>query len=378
MKKQASNTGFWDGLERPFVGLAPMDGVTDAAFRFVTAKYGKPDVIFTEFTPVEGISAGAVKSLYSLIYGKAEHPIVAQFFGKTPADFYNAAIIAAELGFDGVDINMGCPAKNIAGKGSGAGLILNPPLAKKIIREAKRGIHEWSEGLKIEEIGLPEPVISYINGAKQGWARHTVKSATKTGPARPMRISKLAWIAGSARKLLPVSVKTRIGYEKDTVTEWIKKILEEKPEAITIHGRTYKQGYGENADWESIAKAAEIIHRAGAFAIGNGDVKSLEEARIKSVNYGVDGVLIGRAALGNPWIFSGKDPKITEKFKVATEHAKKYSEIFGRGYFSPMKKHLAWYCRGFPGAAAVRQALMTAESFEEVEGILNKALARNK
>jgi len=342
-----------------------MDGVTDAAFRFITAKYGKPDLIFTEFTPVEGITAGAVKSLYSLIYDKSEHPIVAQFFGKTPLAFYKAAVIAAELGFDGVDINMGCPAKNIASKGAGAGLILNPTLAKKIILETKRGILDWSEGLKLEKLALPKPILNYIKSAKNSWVRNTVIAT---------QAKHQSSLPKPTRKLLPISVKTRLGYKENTAIDWIKKILETKPAAITIHGRTLQQGYSGKADWETIAKAGEIIHKAGALALGNGDIKNRQEACEKAVNYQVDGVLIGRSALGNPWIFSNKEPTIAAKFKVAIEHAEKYSEIFGRGYFSPMKKHLAWYCRGFPGAATVRQALMRTESFEEVEAILSDTL----
>jgi tRNA-dihydrouridine synthase len=343
-----------------------MDGVTDAPFRYITARYGKPDVIFTEFTPVEGIAAGAVRTLYSLIYDESERPVVAQFFGKTPAAFYGAAVIAAELGFDGIDINMGCPAKNIAGQGSGAGLILDPPLAKKIIKETKRGAKDWADGLKLSDIGLPGPVMEYVNSVR----KRARKGAARGGLAHRARTK-----SGLTRKILPVSVKTRLGYEKDTVVEWVKHLLEEKPAAITIHGRTFRHGYSGDADWDAIAKAAAVIRKAGAIAIGNGDVKSMADARERAERYEVDGVLIGRAALGNPWIFAEKTPSVQQKFKVATEHAKKYSMVFGRGYFSPMKKHLAWYCRGFPGAAAVRQSLMTAESFEEVEGILKDALA---
>jgi|WetSurMetagenome_2_1015567.scaffolds.fasta_scaffold54303_3 tRNA-dihydrouridine synthase B len=353
MKKKTTSSGFWEKLKRPFTGLSPMDGVTDAPFRFITAKYGKPDVIFTEFTPVEGISAGAVKPLYSLIYDKSERPVVAQFFGKTPDGFYKAAMIASELGFDGIDINMGCPAKNIAGKGCGAGLIIDPPLAKKIIRETKRGALDWAEGRKLDEIGLPGPILEYIAG---------IKRATRS----------------RTRKILPVSVKTRLGYEKNIAVEWVKHLLEESPAAITVHGRTFRQGYSGNANWEAIADTAQLIHKTGTIAIGNGDVKSVDEAREKARQYGVDGVLLGRAALGNPWVFADKMPDIRERFRVASEHAKKYSGIFGRGYFSPMKKHLAWYCRGFPGAAATRQALMKTETFEEVEGILKETLARSK
>lgn len=336
-----------------------MDGVSDAAFRFITAKYGDPDVIFTEFTPVEGICARAVRAAYSLIYDKSERPVVAQFFGKTPEAFYKAAFVACELGFDGIDINMGCPAKSIALKGSGAGLILNPSLAKSIVRRTKDAARDWSEGKKISSVGLPEAILEYMKSI------------------RPKKV---------ARRLLPVSVKTRLGYDKSIVEEWVRHILETAPAAITIHGRTYKQGYAGDADWEAIARAAKIIQSAGVIAVGNGDVKSLEEARSRALEFGVDGVLIGRAALGNPWVFSGRanargetavfEPTLQTRFKVAAEHARKYAQVFGRGYFTPMRKHLAWYCRGFPGAAETRHKLMQADSYEEVTEIFRSALNR--
>lgn len=363
MSESMSEKNFWQKLARPFTGLAPMDGVSDAAFRFITAKYGGPDVIFTEFTPVEGICAGAVRAAYSLIYDKSEHPIVAQFFGKTPEAFYKSAFVACELGYDGIDINMGCPAKNIALKGAGAGLILDPPLAKKIVRCAKDAARDWAEGKKIGSVGLPEAILEFIKSI------------------RPKRV---------ARRLLPISVKTRLGYDKVIVEEWVRHIIETAPAAITIHGRTYKQGYTGLADWEAIGRAAKIIRSAGAVAIGNGDVKSLAEGRERARDYGIDGVLIGRAALGNPWVFSGSKtaehassfrasssqaPDLRSRFKVASEHARKYAQVFGRGYFTPMRKHLSWYCRGFPGAAETRHKLMQADSYEEVSEIFKKALA---
>jgi tRNA-dihydrouridine synthase B len=345
------NDNFWLKLKKPIIGLAPMDGVTDAAFRFITAAYGGPDVIYTEFTPVEGLSAGAVKAAYSLIYDRSERPIVAQFFGKTAAAFYKSAFVACELGFDGIDINMGCPAKNIASKGAGAGLILNPKLAGEIVRAVQQGARDWHEGKKVADIELPSAILEYLKKIK------------------PNKVT---------RKLLPISIKTRLGHDKAIVESWIGQLLETKPAAITIHGRTYKQGYSGLADWNAIANAAKLIHSAGALALGNGDVKSAEDAREKCAKYGVDGVLIGRAAFGNPWIFKGREPTLEEKFTVATEHANKFTEIFGRAHFAPMKKHLAWYCRGFPGAAAVRQQLMQADSTEEVTEIFKRALIYKK
>ncbi len=354
-----------------------MDGVTDAPFRYITAKYGQPDVLVTEFTSVEGIAAGGVRSLRAFIYDEIERPIVAQLFGTDEKAFYKAAVLLCELGFDGIDINMGCPAKNIASKGAGASLILNPKQAQKIIKYTKKGVADWADGLKLEEVGLPENVVTY---ARQMQA--DIASANKHNNF-------------SQHKLLPVSVKTRIGYDKNIVNDWINTLLEQKPTNISLHGRTLKQMYTGHADWEAIAQAANIIHeynkahaKSRRFTpitiLGNGDVKSVEEAHQKVKQYGVDGVLIGRAAFGNPWVFrksnsnsenagtptAAYEPTLQEKLNIAIEHAKLHEKLFEPKLFVIMRKHLAWYCRGFAGASEVRQKLMQASNAQEVEAIL--------
>lgn len=328
--------------------MAPMDGVTDAAFRLIIAKYGKPDLIYTEFTPVEGICAGAVKTLNPLIYDNSERPVIAQLFGFRAEAFYKAAFVACELGFDGIDINMGCPAKNIALKGAGAGLIRNPALAKEIIIKVKEAAEDWSKGKKITSVGLPLAILEKIKMMKRG---------------KKVNL-----------RLLPVSVKTRIGYEKDIVKEWTRHLLETRPAVIAIHGRTFKQMYGGRADWESIKKAVEVARGSGTAIFGNGDIKDLEDAKRKIKDSGTDGALIGRAALGNPWIFSGREPEADEKFAVALEHAEIFAKTFGLNQFAAMRKHLAWYCRGFANAAETRQKLMAANNPEDVKKILKQAL----
>lgn len=338
--------GFWGNLKKPIIGLSPMDGVTDAPFRFITAKYAKPDVMITEFTSVEGICAGAEKALLAFLYHECERPIVAQVFGSTPEAFYKTAFLVAELGFDGLDINMGCPAKNVASKGAGAGLILTPDLAKEIIRKSKQGLNDWANGMKIEESGLPENIIQYVL------------------TNRPKNL---------VRKSLPLSVKTRIGYNTSIIEEWVKHLLEEKPVNISIHGRTLKQLYSGSADWEAIGRAASIIHQTSTLVMGNGDVKNLDEAKQKIASYGLDGVLIGRAAFGNPWVFKNEEKHTEEKLAVAIEHAQYYEQIFGQRLFFPMRKHLAWYCRGFENASEIRQKCMMAKNAQEVEKILGIA-----
>lgn len=336
--------GFWNNLKKPIIGMAPMDGVTDAPFRYITAKYGRPDLMITEFTSVEGICAGSTKTLGAFSYDESERPIVAQLFGSTPEAFYKATFVACELGFDGVDINMGCPAKNISSKGAGASLILTPELAKKIVRKTRKACKDWASGKTIEASGLPETILEYVKLHK------------------PVKI---------IRKELPVSIKTRIGYSEIVIEEWINHLLEVEPVNISIHGRTLKQMYTGLADWEAIGKAAKMIKQTPTMVLGNGDIKNIADAYLKIKQYGLDGVLIGRAAFGNPWIFQNKEASLREKLETAKEHSHIHEKLFGQRFFVPMRKHLGWYCKGFAGAGEVRQKLMKACSVDDVETIID-------
>lgn len=357
---------FWDILyseNKPVIGMSPMDGVTDAPFRYMVAKYGKPDVIFTEFVSVDGLHyAEGIKkermlkdfmkardladlspeqfcSPHSYLASpeealRAENYLVrqinpakkvfevAQVFGNKPEYFVEAVKLIESLGFDGIDINMGCPAKNVSENGCGAGLIRTPKLAQEIIL--------------------------------------ATKAATK----------------------LPVSVKTRIGVSNaDEMAEWIEALCEVRPANISLHGRTLKQLYQGSADWEVIGRAASIVHSHGLHILGNGDVESVESAKEKVESYGVDGVLIGRAAEGNPSIFLGvDDPEYKQRLAWAVEHAQVYERVFKPKnptpedvrWFLPMRKHLAWYAHGFPGAAELRMALMKTTNASEVERVISK------
>jgi tRNA-dihydrouridine synthase B len=334
--------GFWQQLSRPIIGLAPMDGLTDEPFRLMTVKYGGPDLLTTEFVSVEGICAGAVKILDAFIYSEQEQPIMAQLFGATPEAFYKAFFVAAQLGFDGIEINMGCPAKNISSMGAGASLIKRPALAKKIIRNVQKAAKDFTNGITFKDIGLPDSICNYLKNKK------------------------------SAPRNIPISIKTRIGYGKNNVKDWIKHLLETEPANITIHGRTLKQMYSGSADWEAIGCASELARKTDTSILGNGDIKSIYEARAKCKEFNLDGVLIGRSALGNPWIFAGKNPQIKIRLKTAAEHSRLYEKIFKDRHFLPMRKHLGWYCKGFPNASNFRQKIMQANNAKEVEEIIAK------
>jgi len=338
-------SGFWNKLPLPIIGLSPMDGITDAAFRYMLAKTNKPDVIFTEFVNVEGLARGAVSMLDHFIYNKIERPIVAQIYGIEADSFYKVALMCCYLGFDGIDINMGCPANKVARRNSGAGLIRVPEQAKKIIRTVKQAATDWADGITLEKADIRPKIITTLT-----------ESAIRQ--SRP-------------RKKLPVSVKTRIGIDKVIAEEWIKELLEESPALITMHGRTLKQMYSGGADWEILGKVAKIVHQTDTLFLGNGDVQSVTDAHQKSEQYGTDGVLVGRATCGNPWFFSGHEPTMKDRFKAAINHARYFEEMSMKHAFFAMRKHLAWYCKGFDGARELRKELMQTNSSEEVEEIFD-------
>ncbi len=326
-------------MKKPILALAPMADVTDAAFRQIIAKYGKPDVIWTEFVSADGLcSEGRERLLKDLKFSETERPIVAQFFGAKPENFYRCAELAQELGFDGIDINMGCPDRSINKQRAGADLINDPELAIKIIKETQRG-------------------------------------------------------AGK----LPVSVKTRVGYNKENLDEWLKNLLSAEPAAITLHARTKKEMSLVPARWELIARAKKIAEGTDTLIIGNGDVKDLHDAYFKISESGADGAMLGRAIFGNPWLFSEYNRtkamkefnageigefidlklelNLSQRLKVMLEHAKLYDELFhGVKNFALMRKHFGSYVGGFAGAKELRNKLMLADNSKDVEQIIRSFL----
>ncbi len=321
------------------MGLSPMDGVTDAAMRYMSAKYGRPDIVFTEFVSVDALHYASGERRERLLktfvkardVGELDHKPyeIAQVFGNKPDYFGEAAELIESLGFDGIDINMGCPAHKVEEQGSGAGLIRTPKVAQAIVR--------------------------------------AVQAATS----------------------LPVSVKTRIGVDHEAVEEWMEQLMEVSPAMISLHGRTLRQLYQGSADWEAIGRAAVVVHKHGGHILGNGDVLSIEDGLVKVKQYGVDGFLIGRAAEGNPGVFMGNnEPSVEQRLAWILEHARIFEKVFKMDshpssldelrtvtrqekWFLPVRKHLAWYCKGFPGAAELRTKLVMSHSREEVNEIMN-------
>jgi nifR3 family TIM-barrel protein len=314
---------FWNNLSKPFTVLAPMDGVTDFVFREIISEIAKPDVLFTEFTPTDAIvSKGYDRTIGILKYSEKQRPIVAQIWGTHPENFYKTAKLCKKLKFDGIDINMGCPDKDVVKIGSGAALINNKELAEEIINETKRG-------------------------------------------------------AGN----LPVSVKTRTGFSEAVTEDWISFLLKQKLAAISIHGRTAKEMSKGRADWVEIAKAVKLRDEISpkTLIIGNGDVISYKEALEKSEKYGVDGVMIGKGIFSNPWIFEKTQTPILHSIKehldLLTRHAKVFCETYHTEKdFNTMKKFFKIYVSSFRGAGKLKKQLMGCKSYEDVQEIVSPYL----
>ncbi|MEN9413337.1 MAG: hypothetical protein RLZZ342_424 [Candidatus Parcubacteria bacterium] len=300
--------------------MAPMEDVTDAAFRRMFATYGKPDVTWTEFTSADGLVLAPEKGQQALraklLYTEGERPIVAQLFSSVPERMEKAARLCAELGFDGVDINMGCPDKSVEKGGAGAALIKSPSLASELIQAAKRGAGET-----------------------------------------------------------PVSVKTRIGYTVDEIDTWIPHLLREKPAALTVHLRTRKEMSEVPAHWEHMPRIAKIRADIAPETrlIGNGDIKTIAEAREYIAAGGCDGAMIGRGIFGNPWLFAEYIPTPHERVTALIEHIQLFDELLGGTVnFATMKKHFKAYIHGWDHAKDLRVALMETESPKEAIAILHR------
>ena len=311
-------------LKKPFFCLAPMADVTDAAFRQIICKYGSPDIFWTEFVSADGLSSPGREVLKNnLIYSKKEKPIIAQLFSSNPDKMRQAACYVAKLGFDGIDINMGCPDRSVEKQGAGAAMMKDMEKARKIIQAVKDGIKD------------------------------------------------------SKKKNISVSVKTRIGYNKNQIEEWIPFLLSQNIDALTIHARTRKEMSLVPARWEHVKRVVEIRNemKVKTKIIGNGDVMSILRGKKLAKETDCDGIMIGRGIFGNPWLFSGKTPSTKEKLKVMVEHTKLFEKLLGKHKnFAIMKKHFKAYVNGFDGAKELRVKLMETKNTKEVEQIINNFL----
>lgn len=315
--------GFWERVSRPIFVLAPLANITDSAFRQFLTHYTKPPVIWTEFVSADGLChpKGREVLLRDLRFEENERPIVAQVFTGHPEKMFEAAKLIKDLGFDGIDINMGCPDKNVMKQGGGAACMKDPKQAQAIIRAAMAGVC--------------------------------------SGGTTP----------------IPVSVKTRLGMNKDELETWLPTILETQPAVVTLHLRTKKEMSFVPAHWERMVRAVEIrdVVSSETILLGNGDVKSLAEAEKKCVETGCDGVMFGRAIFGNPWLFDESKVTVTvkERLDAIIDLAKSFETTWQETKnFELLKKHFQSYIVGFPKAKELRVALMGTHEDAAIKQII--------
>ncbi|HTK33103.1 MAG TPA: tRNA-dihydrouridine synthase [Candidatus Paceibacterota bacterium] len=324
---------FWQKMKKPLFVLAPMANVTDSAFRAMFAKYGKPDVTWTEFVSADGLCSPKGKQMLmrDLAFTPKERPIVAQLFTGHPEAMKKAAKMVAKLGFDGIDINMGCPDRSVEKQGGGAAMIKDPKSALAVLEAARQG-------------GIP------------------------------------------------VTIKTRIGYNA-VDWKWLRLLLEQNLPVLTVHLRTRKEMSDVPAHWELMSEIVklrdevqkEVAPENRTLIIGNGDVHSLVDGDKKIREFGCDGVMIGRGIFGKPWFFNRmvKDKTPEERLKIMLEHAKLFAKTFNgkkkgsHKNFAVMKKHFKAYVSGWDGAKELRVQLMEVENVKQVEKIVKEYLAAN-
>lgn len=328
----ASSSFSWQKIPRPIVALAPMAGVTDASYRRLIKELAPETVVYSEFLSTDAIHYGAKKTMQMMhFHPEAERPFIVQVFGKEPEHFLSAARVVEEMGADGIDINMGCPAARVTSSCHGSALIRKPELAAELVAAAKKAVS------------------------------------------------------------IPVSVKTRLGWDTaETLIPFCLKLVEAGADALAIHGRTYQQKYGGTADWEPIYALKEAVPVP---VIGNGDITSAQDAAEKIGN--LDGVMVGRGTFGNPWLMKdiceafkeaekGEEAErpvptiesisFQEKIPLILHHCELAVQAKGeqRGMLE-MRKHLASYVKGFDGARELRAKLVRVETVRDVQKLLEAA-----
>jgi tRNA-dihydrouridine synthase len=312
-----------NNLPKPFFVLAPMDDVTDTVFRQIIGSTAPPDLYFTEFVNVDALqSKGREATLKRLKFTDKERPIIAQIWGKNPENFYKTCKELVKMGFDGVDLNFGCPDKNVVRNNTCSALILpaNRELAAKIIEASREGL------------------------------------------------------AGS----LPLSVKTRLGFN-DFDPTWHEFLLSQKLNMLTIHGRTKSQMSKVPADWEQIAKIRELRDKISpsTLIIGNGDVLSRTQGSKLAAQYSLDGIMIGRGVFDDPFVFAKASPWATYTKDQKVALYRKHVELFAKTWpnnerkVHTLNKFCKIYINGFDGAKELREKLMEAKSTDELLDLLS-------
>ena len=307
-------------LSKPFFVLAPMDDVTDTVFRQIIADTTAPDLYFTEFVNVDGLqSPGREKLIHKLQFTDKETPIIAQVWGKNPENYYKTAKEIKAMGFAGIDINMGCPAKPVVQNGCCSALINNRELTGEILKAVREGV----------------------------------------GPD------------------FPVSVKTRLGFGQVDLS-WHEFLLSHKLNMLTIHGRTVREMSKVPAHWDLIGEVAKLRTSLAAdtLIVRNGDVMSRQQGDSLAKQYGLDGIMVGRGIFHDPYVFATDSPwqsmSKQEKVDLYTKHVNLFADTWQNAErkLVTLNKFCKVYIEGFPGAKELREKLMTAESIDQLRTML--------
>ena len=371
---------FLERLPRPFFVLAPMDDVTDTVFRQIVADCAPPDLFITEFVNVDGLqSPGRPKLIKKLQFTPKEKPIFAQLWGLKPENFYKTSKELKGMGFAGVDLNMGCPIKNVIKNGACAALINNRELASEIIDATI----EAAESMSSRRTHLD---------AVQGGAENRkgdVHGSTLTTDHRPQRSNApeaAVSVGGSADEQdravrvsrdFPVSVKTRVGFST-TDMGWLEFLLAKKLDLLSIHGRTAKELSKVPADWDLIGKIREMrdsLH-SSTLIVGNGDIMTRQQGVELAEKYKLDGVMIGRGVFHDPFVFSKNSPwsewSKDQKLNLFRRHVELFFKTWQHGEykFESLKKFAKVYINGFDGAGELRAKFMGVHTPDEALSLL--------
>lgn len=307
---------FWTDLPTPFNVLAPMEGVTDVVFRKIITEIGRPDVFFTEFTSCTGLlSSGAEKVAENFLFDKDQAPIIAQIWGTDPKEFFEIAKQLSKSDFSGIDINMGCPVRAVTKHGACGGLIRTPELAMEIIQ---------------------------------------------------------ATIEGAGEK--PVSVKTRLGYEKIDIEQWIGLLLKQNLSALTIHLRTVHEMSRVTAHWEVLPQILSLRDKLSpsTIIVANGDLNTLQEIDEKYNSYKAEGYMVGTGIFANPWLFNKNiqmdQISVPTRINLFLDHIELFEKQWkGERNFAQLKKFAKTYMSNFPQSASFREKLMDSKNLEELK-----------
>lgn len=330
---------FWEQSKKPIIALAPMAGITDAAFRIICKDFGA-DVIYTEFASTDALVHESNKTFEMLSFDPKEQPVVCQIFGKDPKMYYKSAQVIERLGFAGIDINFGCPAYKVVKHGGGVSLMRDPKNAATLVQAACEGAKNIPVSLKLR-----------ASICQKGADPKDPALRNSSGPSAN-HVTALDMI--DAVKHLPVA-------------------------AVMVHGRSYEKPFDGELNTNIIKEVKKAFN---GITIANGGIYTPEDAKKLLDETGADGVGLARGVRGSPWLFkqvkdyfkTGSYRQFTweDKKEFAIKHAKAALKVKGDWGIIEMRKHLAWYVHGIPGASKLRAKLVRVNTLEDIKSILSE------